>query len=786
MSRYIGRTAAALVLVLCSLKGQSIAPPAKVKRIVVLKIDGLNEDLLERAVNKIDGSTGKSQLPWIKHVFFENGTVFKNFYSRGISLSAPSWSILDTGRHPVIRGNVEFDRYYGKSYDYLNFFPFYVSYARMHQVDMPGVQVLNRAGIPLLIDSFEPSQIYQSFQLFQRGVRWETLSNILQRRFSTSAILATVEEAGVPSYESLEQTQTDADLAADIAGAQILYLDFYDGDVDHEGHATSQEEALVAVLRGVDARVGRLWTEIQKSPLAKQTVLAMVSDHGMNNVPGIISQTYSITDLLSSPAGGGHHIVTDRQQLSDFKLRALDPMVTRVITPSKASYYLADESDRYPTAWLDIDGNERTSIGLRNNDLNKIHILLKQLARKDLPGPERKAAAIYVNALIDRNRASWTRTEQELTAELTQLQALMAPRKQMVAKLRMKPRGKHDDSGDYLRNRRLRNELVDWQDEADGYTGYLQHIQHLLAYTPDIAKPLDDKVDNFMPPLAQGDSNSVGQIQHYVVGLSPLGISMGADGTLDEQSTFRHVNYPQLLVAQRVRNNPQPALSRRPIDFVAVILPGQTSYWLYANDDKQLVIETNSDCQIRLRPVTNLNQADSGEPVTMQDADWKPGLPLHLFEDENLHLPAGADRAQWLSSWHSEREWMDAIHKCFYSTGVIGIIEELSPIAPDVPGKPGMDPVMLRYEKRRRTLVETDFHVFAADHWNFNVRFPNPGGNHGAFFRISTHAVWMLAGEGVPAQAVDEPYDGLNVTNTILSILGKPAPLPDRVVPLSR
>lgn len=777
------RIASAVVLAVTLLQGQ---PTSKPKRIVILKIDGLNEDLLERAVDRVDPSTGKSELPWIKHVFFENGTVFKNFYSRGISLSAPSWSILDTGRHPVIRGNVEFDRYYGKSYDYLNFFPFYVSYARKRQVDMPGVEVLDRAGIPLLIDSFKPSEWYQSFQLFQRGVRWETLSNILQRRFSKGAILATVEEAGVPSYESLMQTQTDADIAAGIAGTQILYLDFYDGDVDHQGHATTQEEALTAVLKIVDARVGRVWTEIQKSPLAEQTVLAMVSDHGMNNVPDVISQTYSITDLLSGPTGGGHHMVTDRQQLSDFKLRALDPLVTRVITPSRASYYLADESDRYPTAWIDIDGNERTSVGLRNNDLNKIHILLKQLARKDLPLAERKAAAQYVRSVIDKNRASWGQTEKELSQEIDVLKRLMAPRKEIVSKLKMNRSSKKDDSGQFQRNRRLRNELADWQEEVDGYTDYLQHIRRLLAYVPDVAKPLEEKVDSFMPPLAQGDNNSVGQIQNYVVGLSALGISIDSEGTLDEQSTFRHVNYPQLLVAQRVHNNPQPALSDRPIDFVAMILPDKKSYWLYGDDQRQLIIETNSDCQIRLRPVMQLSQADAGEPVNMQDVSWQPGLPLHLFEDENLHIPPGADRAQWLSSWHSEREWMEAIHKCFYSTGVIGIIEELSPIAPDVPGKRGMDPVMLRYEKRRRTLVETDFHVFAADHWNFNVRFPNPGGNHGAFFRISTHAVWMMAGEGIPTQTIDDPYDGLNFTNTMLSILGKPAGIPDRVVPVQK
>jgi hypothetical protein len=91
-----------------------------------------------------------------------------------------------------------------------------------------------------------------------------------------------------------------------------------------------------------------------------------------------------------------------------------------------------------------------------------------------------------------------------------------------------------------------------------------------------------------------------------------------------------------------------------------------------------------------------------------------------------------------------------------------------------------------RYEQRRRELVQADFHIFASDHWNFNVRFPNPGGNHGSFLRISTHSVWMMAGGGLPVRKVEEPYDSLNFASTILSLLGRTPPMPDRVVPLER
>ena len=63
--------------------------------------------------------------------------------------------------------------------------------------------------------------------------------------------------------------------------------------------------------------------------------------------------------------------------------------------------------------------------------------------------------------------------------------------------------------------------------------------------------------------------------------------------------------------------------------------------------------------------------------------------------------------------------------------------------------------------------------VLANNHWNFNVRGFNPGGNHGSFFRISTHSVFMIAGAGVPAGlSIERPYDSLSFAPTILSLAG--------------
>src|SRR3569832_835499 len=93
-----------------------------VKRVVVVKIDGLPGYYVDRFVKERDPETGKSLLPWFEEVFYKNGTRVPIFYTRGMSLSGPSWGQLDTGQHLQIKGNVEYDRYTLHPYDYLNFF----------------------------------------------------------------------------------------------------------------------------------------------------------------------------------------------------------------------------------------------------------------------------------------------------------------------------------------------------------------------------------------------------------------------------------------------------------------------------------------------------------------------------------------------------------------------------------------------------------------------------------------------------------------------------------------
>ena len=83
---------------------------------------------------------------------------------------------------------------------------------------------------------------------------------------------------------------------------------------------------------------------------------------------------------------------------------------------------------------------------------------------------------------------------------------------------------------------------------------------------------------------------------------------------------------------------------------------------------------------------------------------------------------------------------------------------------------------MREFARRKRELVEPDMLIVAQDHWNFDVRGFNPGGNHGSFFRVSTHSTFMVAGgskTGIPqALDIDAPYDSLSYVPTMLALTG--------------
>lgn len=778
---------------------------AQTKRIVVIKVDGLSIDLLDSFVKEREERTGKSKLPWIDHVFYQRGTRLSNFYTRGMSLSAPSWSSLDTGQHLQIKGNVEFDRYTLHAYDYLNFIPFYLKSAAGARIDMPGAEVLDSLNVPLLADAFAHEDRYIGFQLYQRGMRFATLRDAMQKRFMKHPKDLLDEwtmglDMRAPFFEQMER-----ELIAKLAQPNSRYLDIYISGFDHVAHHVNDRQSHLAEMQTIDALVGRIWTAIQRTPMSSETCLIVVSDHGFNTTAGVYSQGYNLVKLLGTPDGGGHHVVTKRRLMLDYSLKGINFLVPLITTTTDNSYYLTGQSTAYPTALLDFDGNERASVHLRDSDLNLLHILLQQLQRDNLPQRVRDAAVDLFFRTIDSRRAQWRQDLGELNEELMVLRGQIEKQRALWEAQPKKFTPEEIRLGRDDQKKRVYAQLERWTSQDKHYTEYARILNNLLSLNRETFVPAKTRIEEVIARNAMGERNNVGQLQNYIVGLGPRGLQLSPDGSLDMNSSFRRVNYLTLLDGIRTRNNVQPQVSNKPIEMIVTRLDSKLvadqaretgllpdAVWVYGGPDKQALIlarENQGQLSFRYLPIRNLTQ-DSDGKVKFEMSDWGPGYPLGIFEDPNLAV-SPPERRTWLNEWHTDLEWLRVTHKTNHSNGVVGLHEEVARhstpgFEPDEAGLGRDQQLMRRFAKRQRELIETDLLLIAGDHWNFDVRGFNPGGNHGSFRRISTLSTLMFAGgahTGVPrALSVEEPYDSLSFAPTVLALTGN---LRDDYTPIS-
>jgi hypothetical protein len=548
----------------------------------------------------------------------------------------------------------------------------------------------------------------------------------------------------------------------------------------------------------MDAIIGQVWSAIQKSPLADETALVVVSDHGFNTNERIYSQGYNLVKLLGSRAGGGHHVVTKRRLMLDYAIKGINPLVPLITTTTPDTYYLKGESTTYPTAMLDFDGNERASVHLRDSDINTLHILLQQLQNGRLPMEVRKAVMNEFFDVIDNRRAEWESELKKLQNELAALGRAIVEQRKLWEAQPKKFSKEEQNAGLDDAAKRIYVQLERWQHEQRQYADYANVLRNLLAMSPEGFEPKKIKIADVIPKTSMGGRNTIHKLQNYVVGFAPGGLVLESDGSLNDEKSFVQIDYFSLLHGVSVRNNVQRGITNRPVDIIAtrlsreLVLPliedrdiDEDVIWVTAGPNRQALLLSRRDAQgelsLRYLPVSNLTQDASGR-VQFNKIGWQSGLPLKIFEDQNLMLPEGVDRTAWLSEWHTDAEWLQALHKTHYSNGLVGLHEELSrhhidSLSAQNPSLSEDERQMRHFARRKRELVEADMLIVAQNHWNFDVRGFNPGGNHGSFFRISTHSVFMVAGG--PATrlpkglVVEAPYDSLSFLPTLLAISGK-------------
>jgi hypothetical protein len=765
---------------------------------VALQCDGLPFDVVDRFVRERDPRTGKSQLPWFDYIFYQRGTRLANFYVRGMSLSAPSWSLINTGQHLQIKGNVEFDRYTLQTYDYLNFIPLYVEATIGKRIDMQGAEVLDAIGIPLLTDAYPHDEQHAQFSLFQRGVTYMTFGRALKNRFSKApkelfdewTMEGLALQSSVPDQMTREMIQRLAD-------PRRRFLEIITTDFDHAAHHNNDRESHLFALKELDTMLGQIWTAIQKSPLASETVFIVVSDHGINTDERVYSQGFNLVKLLGSTEGGGHHVITKRRLLADYAIQGLNPFTQVITTTTRDSYYLKGQSNEYPTAMLDFDGNERASLQLRDSDLNLLQIIWQQLQRTDLAPPLRKALLDQFFKTIDAQRPEWQKNVDEINEELGALRRRTDQQRELCAAQPKKFTKEDSEAGRDDQAKRVCAWADIWTGQQQSYGEYVRLLANLLALRKDNFDVSKLKIADFIERRAMGEHNTIHQLQNYVVGIAPGGLVLQNDGSLDLEKSFVHIDYFSLLHSLTVRNNVQAGVTNRPIDLLAVRIPPELvrslvnedeisdAAWVSAGPEQQALILSREDrsgqLSLRYIPIDRFTQDEAGH-VHFDFSSWRPGLPLQMLEDPNLDLPSDQQsRKAWLSAWHTDLEWLRVLHKTHYSNGLIGLNEQLgrhliARLSVDEPEISADERLLRRLLRRQRENVEADLLIVANDHWNFDVRGFNPGGNHGSFFRISTHSTFLLAGgdkTNIPrGLVVEEPYDSLSFVPTVLALTG--------------
>ncbi len=117
------------------------------------------------------------------------------------------------------------------------------------------------------IDRFRYAQVYQSFQLFQRGVRLDhPEGNSGPPVLFQSSVLDYRKWDGSITRQPCSRSRWKPNWRQKLGDPRVLYLDFFTGDIDHEGHATNDPAALLDSMKRLDALAGRIWTCIQEEP----------------------------------------------------------------------------------------------------------------------------------------------------------------------------------------------------------------------------------------------------------------------------------------------------------------------------------------------------------------------------------------------------------------------------------------------------------------------------------------------------------------------------------------
>lgn len=810
-------------------------PPASSEtprpRLLIIKVDGLSPWLLDalidpddpakldrlpdpegfwRAIEMFREETGQQVLlPNLKHYFYDQGVRAENMFAATITLSAVSWSVIETGQPSVIKEHMTFDRHTSYMRGHLDGLRDTLEIVAGRSRKTSALWQLDQVGVSPFSDAFNPLRRYEIPQLFYRLQPGDYLRDWGKRYATTGADSpwGIVRGHMKRRVEDMDYPDFNEEFLADHIASKILEDEYGTGEsydyltiffsIDHQHHVDPNPENLVHRMVRLDRRIGRLFRAVERSRRRDQTVVTLVSDHGSEYLPGTVNIAFPVTRVFRSRLFGGHTVATlmveDAAHALSTPLPGID--FPRVYESPFSPYGKAagpgGEGD-YVTAAIDNFGNGRAEVHLRNDDLNRMHLLL--LARNRKLDEEQRArwralvrqTAAAIRPWLGPELASYRSYHQAALAWASDLEQRTDFYWRDIGK-RLKSEGERD--APQLEALSRLEEMCRAEDP----------VVWLIEHNPSIP--------DLIPKKYLGPRNSIYQLSHYTLGLSDN--MEWVESTVDHQGRPVPMDYFSVITNYDAPNPPLPDMNN-PVDIIVRSLPVEPLraallergwldpdgtlrqvLWVVSTAKNNLqrggeaLLLEASDGRLRYLPIRDLKQDAEGRfsflPHNQLD-------PLGLFYDPAFDGPGGEPAFVWLERFHTPQEWMEAAHDTTYSIAPL-IMTDITRTNADralsnpqfartLTGFPSpevkqhyLEGVRWKYDSQQPDLL-----LWSSYLWNFASKNQTPGGSHGGLRPLVTRTSFLLwGGKDIPlprGAALQQYCTTLDIVPTLAETLG--------------
>ena len=811
-------------------------------RLVLIKVDGVPPDLLaalsvperedywerlpyapdlKRAVRFYQEQTGRSiLLPNIRYYFFEDGVYVENVYSETLTLSPASWALIDTGQPSVIKGHCTFSRDTCYLRYYLDGFRDTLDAIRHGESKSAALWNLDQVGVSLMSDGFDPDRAWSGPQIYRRSANRAVILESGRRWLDNN-------ESGVPGLirshlsrlvTGIDYTEFIQEIAGIFTARKILQKDLLEEEkydyvspvftlLDHQQHVDPHPENLIHWSVWLDREVGRIFSAIERSSRKSRTIVAMVSDHGSEIQPGKTAFSFPITKAFRQPLFGNHTVKTllteNVWSAVTVPLSGLDSPRTYEAQGSPYGKNAGGEGG-YITCFIDNFGNGRAAVNLRNDDLNRLHLLLLEIKRSQ-PDSERW------HQLKSMFRRNLTRTRRWLEAD----QALYEDYHEGAKNLAFNLISKADVHAQDIA-RRLLEEIE--RDAPQVATLELLLGLRFAGDDPEGGLEFDRvirsdfEVSSLIPKCFLGPPNQVHQLSRYTLGLNEdlnwVTTTVDAKGRPVPMDYFEILsNYQATNAPVSGDHNPHDLIvTRLPIPHVAEALqtvagidvnPGDLHnvVWVKStvrdHQDKggEALIVEDAKRRIQYVPVAGLKQAAD---LSFDFALSSGPDPLALLAEKGVKIADGSSRRDWVRRFRSREDWLAAAYQTEYGIALCMLLDITdNPTGPfiDSPdfqsylthfSSPDLKARYLRGLKRKYALHQADFLVWSDELWNFNSSTRTAGGSHSGLRPIVTRTTFLAWGgentgvaSGVTMSQVGTTLDVVPTLFQALGMLGE-------------